>query len=199
MLKIYFVFLLVSVIGLLFSLFFDGDNDANVTDGLDGEHPDGFSHGDIQDSPKVFSMRVIFSFLLAFAIGGGAIFYHGGDILKQILVGLTAGVLTGAFTWGLTAILYKMQGSSSVSSDNFIGMSGDIVIGTTEAGKAKVRIITNSGPMEFLCKEFNDKKLKNGDLVSITGKMGHLLLVGKLIKPKVKKQIQVYIYKQLNN
>jgi membrane protein implicated in regulation of membrane protease activity len=172
MLKIYFVFLLVGLIGLLSSMLFDGDSDGDLADGADA--------GDsFDDSPKVFSLRVIFAFLLAFSIGGGAMYYSDKAIAGQIIVGLLSGVATGAFVWWLTKILYNMQGASNVDSDTFIGKTGDIVVGTTPGGKAKVRVSTISGPMELLCKEANDKKLKNGDLVKISGKMGTLLLVNK--------------------
>jgi membrane protein implicated in regulation of membrane protease activity len=171
MLKLYFVFLIAGFVGLLYSLIM-GDTDNDLSDGVDG--------GDsIDDSPKVFSFRVIFSFLLAFGIGGGSVFYSNGSLPLQLLVGFGAGVATGALTWWLTSILYKMQGASNVDSDEFIGKTGDIVVGTTDGGKAKVRVNTTSGPMEFLCKEANDNLLKNGDVVRISGKLGTLLMVSK--------------------
>lgn len=172
MLKIYFVFLLIGILGLLSSMIF-GDDDGDIADG-DLDAGDTFD-----DSPKVFSLRVIFSFLLAFAVGGGAMYYSDKSIGGQIIVGLLSGLATGAFTWWITSILYKMQGASNVSSDQLIGKSGDIVIGTTQTGKAKVRMSTINGPMELMCKEANDRKLKVGDLVKITGKMGTLLIVSK--------------------
>jgi hypothetical protein len=172
MLKLYFVFLIIGFFGLLSSMIFGGD-EGDLSDGS-------MDSGDtFDDSPKVFSFRVIFSFLLAFAIGGGGTYYSDGSILTQILVGMGAGLATGAFTWWLTSILYKMQGASNVDSDSFIGMSGDIVVGTTDAGRSKVRVNTTSGPMEFLCKESKDKKLKLGDLVQVSGKSGTILIVTK--------------------
>jgi len=172
MVKIYFVFLIIGFLGLLSSMIFGGD-EGDLSDGS-------LDSGDtFDDSPKVFSFRVIFSFLLAFAIGGGGTYYSGGSILTQILVGMGAGLATGAFTWWLTSILYKLQGASNVDSDSFIGMSGDIVIGTTDSGKAKVRLNTTSGPMEFLCKETTDKTLKSGDVVKVSDKAGTLLIVSK--------------------
>jgi len=174
MLKIYFVFLLVGAIGLLSSLLF-GD-----ADGMDGDLSDGFDAGDSVDgSPSIFSMRVIFAFLLAFGIGGGAMYYGEYGIGWQVLIGFLAGIGTGVFTWWIFKVLYKMQGASNVNSDDFVGMGGSITVGTSEAGKAKVRINSTSGPMELMCKEANDKKLKNGDLVKISGKIGTLLLVIK--------------------
>lgn len=181
MLKIYFAFLLVGIIGLGSSLIFDGDSDGDISDG-------DFDAGDtVHDSPKVFSLRVIFAFLLAFGIGGGAMYYSDRSLGAQILVGIAAGLATGAFTWWLTSILYKMQGASNVNSDNFIGMSGDIVIGTTTGGNCKVRLNTTGGQMELMCKEANDKKLKTGDLVNVSGKIGTLLIVSKITPPSKKK------------
>jgi len=174
MLKVYFVFLLIGAIGLLSSLLF-GDSD-----GMDGDLSDGIDAGDSVDgSPSIFSMRVIFAFLLAFGIGGGAMYYSDHGVGWQVIVGLLSGVLTGLFTWWMFKVLYRMQGASNVNSDNFVGMGGNITVGTSGAGKAKVRVNASTGPMELMCKEANDKKLKNGDLVKISGKIGTLLLVIK--------------------
>jgi len=174
MLKIYFVFLLVGAIGLLSSLLFGGDD-------IDGDLADGsMDAGDSVDgSPSIFSTRVIFAFLLAFGIGAGAMYYGDHGIGGQMIIGFLAGVGTGAFTWWIFKVLYRMQGASNVNSDDFVGMGGSITVGTSEAGKAKVRVNSTSGPMELMCKEANDKKLKNGDLVKISGKIGTLLLVSK--------------------
>lgn len=174
MLQIYFVFLIVGVVGLLSSLLFDGDADT-------GDLADGMDAGDSVDgSPKVFSLRVMFAFLLAFALGGGGMYYGDHGIGGQIIVGLTAGLATGLFTWWIFKFLYSMQGASNVNSDNFVGRTGDIVIGTTSTGKAKVRVSTLSGPLELMCKEANDVKLKSGDAVKISGKIGTLLMVTKI-------------------
>lgn len=174
MLKIYFVFLLIGFIGLLSSLLF-GDSDS-----IDGDLADGIDAGDSVDgSPKVFSLRVMFAFLLAFGIGGGAMYYADHGIGGQMIVGTLSGVGTGLFTWWIFKVLYKMQGASNVNSDDFVGKLGNITIGTSAAGKAKVKISSFGGPMELVCKEANDKKLKNGDTVRVSGKIGNLLLVTK--------------------
>ncbi len=174
MLKIYFVFLLIGLIGLLSSLLF-GD-----TDGIDGDLADGIDAGDSVDgSPKVFSLRVMFAFLLAFGIGGGAMYYSDHGIGGQMIVGILSGAGTGLLTWWLFKVLYKMQGASNVNSDDFVGKTASVTVGTSQAGKAKVRISSFGGPMELVCKEANDKKLKNGDSVKVSGKIGNLLLVTK--------------------
>lgn len=173
MLKLYFVFILLGALGLTYSLIFGGED---AHSGLD----DGADAGDtFDDSPKIFSFRVIFSFLLAFGIGGGAMFYSDKTIGPQIIVGLISGILTGAFSWWMMSILYKFQGASNVDSDDFIGHLGDIVIGTTPNGKSKVRVNALTGTIELLCKEENGLPLKIGDTVKISGKIGTLLIVSK--------------------
>jgi membrane protein implicated in regulation of membrane protease activity len=172
MIKVYFVFLLIGLMGLLSSMLF-GDADSDIHDGS-------LDSGDtFDDSPKVFSLRVIFSFLLSFGIGAGSVFYYGGNLASQLLTGLGAGVAIGALTWWITYMLYRMQGASNVDSDSFIGRSGNIVIGTTKDGNAKVKINTTSGPMEFLCRSSSGKKLRLGDTVTVVEKLGTLLLVNR--------------------
>ena len=173
MLAIYLVFSIIGFVGLGSSFLFDFDD---APDDL----ADGVDVGDsFDESPKVFSLRVIFAFLMSFAIGGGAMYFKDHSLGMQILVGFAAGAITGALVWWATSFLMKMQGASNVNSDNFIGKTGDISVGTSSAGKAKVRIATTSGPLEVMCKEANDKKLKHGDLVSVSGKIGTLLIVTK--------------------
>jgi membrane protein implicated in regulation of membrane protease activity len=174
MLNIYFVFFGLGFFGLLSSLIFGDADDGDLDDGID-------SGDTFDDNPKVFSLRVIFSFLMAFAIGGGSMYYAEKSDLLQILIGLVAGVLTGFVTWWITKQLYKFQGASNVNSDSFIGKSAEIVIPTSpESGKSKLRVSTINGPMELICKEQNNVKVKKGEIVKITGKVGTLLLVQKI-------------------
>jgi membrane protein implicated in regulation of membrane protease activity len=171
MANLYLIFIFIGLFGMLSSMIMGGDD----VD-LDGS----LEPGDVfDDSPKVFSLRVIFSFMLAFGIGAGAVYYYSGPTGYQLLTGMISGFAIGGLIWWLTSILYRMQGASNVNSDDFIGKIGDIVIGTTPSGKAKVRLSTTSGPMEFLCREANNVPLVNGDLVSVTRKAGTLLIVFK--------------------
>ena len=107
-------------------------------------------------------------------------YYSDHSIGWQVIVGLLAGVAIGGLTFWIFKALYRMQGASNVNSDDFIGKGGSITIGTSEAGKAKVRVSAAlGGSMELMCKEANGVELVNGDLVKISGKIGTLLLVTK--------------------
>jgi hypothetical protein len=173
MLAIYLVFIIIGFFGLGSSFIFDFDGGAD-------DLADGVDVGDtFNENPKIFSLRVIFAFLMSFSIGGGAMYFNDHHLTGQLLVGFGAGIVTAAFVWWITSILMKMQGASNVNSDNFIGKTGDISVGTSSSGKAKVRIATTSGPLEVMCKEANDKKLKHGDLVKVSVKIGTLLMVTK--------------------
>ncbi len=173
MLAIYLIFIIIGFVGLGSSFIFDFDDSPD-------DLADGVDVGDsFDESPKVFSLRVIFAFLMSFSIGGGAMYFNAHNLAGQLLVGFGAGLATAAFVWWITSILMKMQGASNVNSDNFIGKTGDISVGTSSSGKAKVRIATTSGPLEVMCKEANDKELKHGDLVMVSGKIGTLLMVNK--------------------
>lgn len=173
---IYIAFLAIGTFGLLSSLIF---GDAHGDFGHDFGHDfggDGHDGGDA-DSPKVFSLRVIFSFLMAFGIGGGAMYLSDKSIGGQIVVGLLSGVATGAITFYLTKLLYSFQGNSNIDSADFIGKSASVTVETTNTGSCQVRVDSGGGDQLFLAKEKNGNLLKQHETVKIVGRLGSTLIV----------------------
>lgn len=171
---IYLIFLGIGVLGLLLSIILGVDHDGEIGHDLN-INPD----GDYGDSPKIFSLRIIFSFLMSFAIGGGSMYLLEKSLGSQIIVGVLAGILTSAFVYYLMKFLYSQQGNSNVNSDSFIGKTGIVTIGTTKMGFSQVRINSQGGDELFMAKEANEKKLKKNDTVIVEGKIGTTLLVTK--------------------
>jgi hypothetical protein len=175
--QLYILFLVIGALGLLSSLIFgemhhdmDFHSDVHMDLGHDAGHA---------DSPKLFSLRVIFSFLMAFAIGGGALYLSGKPIGPQIIVGLIAGCGTGIGVWALMKAIYGFQGNSNIDSDNFIGKNAFVSIGTTNTGLAQVKLDTQGGDQLFMAQEANSKKLEKNEVVKITGRIGNTLIVSK--------------------
>jgi len=172
---IYLGFLGIGVLGLLISIIFGFEHD-----GGDIGHDFDVSHdGDHGDSPKIFSLRIIFSFLMAFAIGGGSMYLNEKSLSSQMVVGFLAGVVTAAFVYYLMKFLYSQQGNSNVNSDSFVGQTAVVTVGTTKMGLSQIRINSQGGDELFMAKESNGKELKQNDTVVIEGKIGTTLLVTK--------------------
>jgi len=131
------------------------------------------------DSASIFSMRTMSAGLVAFGVGAMIMLENGHTQGIQLLVGaITAGVV-GYLSYLLTKFMYSFQGSSNVSLAGVVGKKGIITIGTTINGTSQLRVDTINGPKEFTCKEVNENKLKISDNVTISDKIGNLLLVEK--------------------
>lgn len=171
MLTLYYVFIILGMLLLLFSLF-GGEGD------IDGFDVDVDVDTDL-DSTSVFSLRTIAAGLLSYG-GGSLIMYENGfSLIPQIIVGIIAGFAMIYFVYLITKFLYSQQGSSSISLSGVIGKTGIIIVGTTVNGTAQLKVDTLNGPQQFLCKEVNAGKLKVSDNVTINSQIGNLLIVEK--------------------
>jgi len=174
---IYITFLALGALGLLSSLIFGefhGDGDFGHEFSADGHDA-----GDA-DSPKLFSLRVIFAFLMAFGIGGGAMYLSDKSVGGQIIVGILSGVAAGAITFYIMKFLYAMQGNSNVDSNNFIGTLAYVTVETTNSGSCQVKVDSGGGDQLYLAKEKNSVLVKKNDTVKIVGRLGSTLIVEKV-------------------
>jgi membrane protein implicated in regulation of membrane protease activity len=174
---LYLLFLILGSLGLLSSLIFgEMHHDVHFGHGMD------FGHGDSghADSPRIFSLRVIFSFLLAFSIGGGSLYLNHEKLPLQILVGMTSGVLTGVGIWGLMKWIYGFQGESNIDSSSFVGKIAFVTIGTTNMGLAQVKLDSQGGDQLFMAQEESKKELFKNDKVKVVDRNGTTLIVQKL-------------------
>lgn len=175
---IYIAFLAIGGLGLLSSLIFGDFHDGDLHG--DFSHDIGGHDGDQADSPKIFSLRVIFAFLMAFGIGGGSMFLAERSLIGQLLVGFLAGIATGAVTYYIMKLLYSFQGNSNIDSANFIGKEATVTIETTGNGSCQVKLDTGGGDNLYIGKEKNSVPLKKYDVVKIVGILGNVLIVEKV-------------------
>jgi membrane protein implicated in regulation of membrane protease activity len=175
---IYIAFLAIGALGLLSSLilgeFGHGD--------LGGHEFSADGHGDAgdADSPKIFSLRIIFAFLMAFGIGGGAMYLADKPVGGQIIVGILSGIVTGAITYYIMKLLYSFQGNSNIDAANFIGKDATVTVETTNNGSCQVKLDTGGGDNLYMGKEKNSVPLKKYDVVKIVGQIGNVLIVEKV-------------------
>lgn len=174
---IYIAFLAIGGLGLLSSLIlgeFHGDVDFGHEFSADGHDA-----GDA-DSPKLFSLRVIFAFLMAFGIGGGSMYLSEQSVGGQIIVGILSGAATGAITYFIMKLLYSFQGNSNIDAVNFIGKDATVTVGTTNNGSCQVKLDTGGGDDLYIGKEKNSVYLRKYDVVKIIGRLGNVLVVEKV-------------------
>ena len=172
---LYFAFLLIGGIGLLGSLIF-GDFDGD----LDTDIGDNDISSSESDSPKILSLRVIFSFLVAFSIGAGSLYLGDKPLWQQIIVGFSSGIIISVLVYYFMRFLYSFQGVSNISSDDFINKNGIVTIGTTTNGLCQIEVDSSGGDRLFMAKENTDIYLRKNDVVKIIKRMGNILIVTKL-------------------
>lgn len=171
---IYIVFLAIGGLGLLSSLIFGDFDHGDLDHDFHGGHD-----GHDADSPKIFSLRVIFAFLMSFGIGGGSMFLADKSLVSQLIVGFLAGIATGAFTYYLMKFLYSFQGNSNLDSGTFIGKNAQVTVETTNSGSCQVKVDSGGGDQLFMAKEKNSEPLKLNEIVKIVGRLGTVLIVEK--------------------
>jgi len=176
---IYLLFLGIGGLGLLSSLIL-GELGHGDLGGHDFSHDLGHGDSGDADSPKLFSLRVIFAFLMAFGIGGGAMYLSDKSVGLQIVTGFLSGAATAVLTYYIMKFLYSQQGNSNLDAENFIGKQASVTVGTTNSGSCQIKIDTGGGDQLFLAKEKNSNPVKLHETVKIVGRLGSVLIIEKI-------------------
>lgn len=174
---IYLIFLIIGGLGLISSLIFGDFDHGDLSNDIG--HDFGHDAGDA-DSPKLFSLRIIFAFLMAFGIGGGSMFISDKSVGSQIIVGLLSGVFAAGITFYIMKILYSFQGHSNIDANDFIGKQASVTIETTNSGSCQIKIDTGGGDQLFMAQEKNGGRVKQNEIVKVVGRIGNVIVIEKL-------------------
>ena len=147
-----FLFLLISsVVGDLFNMLgFDFGAD------LDSGHDFG-----------VFDSRVISVFLTAFGGFGVIGTSLGYGAAGSSLFGLLGGVIFGAIVFFFGKFLYNQQSSSSVTMDDLIGRTAQVIVGIRPNQLGQISCRVGEERVEKVARAFGDTEIKAGELVRI--------------------------------
>ncbi len=147
-----FLFLLVSfLIGDLFeAIGFDFGTD------LDAGHDFG-----------VFDSRVISMFLTAFGGFGVIGVSLGYGAVGSSIAGLLGGVVFGTIVFYFGKFLYSQQSTSSVSMDDLIGRSAQVVVGIKPDGLGQISCRIGEEAVEKLARTAGGEEIKAGQIVRI--------------------------------
>ena len=155
-----FVFLLISlVVGDLF-------DSVGIDFGADG--PDGHA---------ALDSRVISVFVTAFG-GFGAIGIQVGlSIVASSLLGLGGGILFGGLVSLFGRFLLKQQSSSSVTTQQLIGRSAQVVVAITPGSLGQVSCRIGEERVEKLARARDNREIKAGATVRVDEVAGDSLIV----------------------
>lgn len=173
---LYFIFAGIGIIFLLLSMF-GGDfhSDINFEIGHDFD----ISNAEVSsDSPKIFSIRSIATFLLAFGIAGLLCVYMHKGIAVQLISGFISGGIVTFLYFLVMKLMYSMQGDSGIETSSLIGKQAVVTTPTTSTGILQVKVLSENGN-EYTAREINGKILKQNETVKILAFSSGILTVEK--------------------
>lgn len=131
------IFLAIGAVGLLFTLvsFLFGE----IFEAL--EFDGDFDHEIGHDGPGFFSVRVISIFITAFGGFAAIATSRGVGPLASSLIGIAGGVLLGGVVYFFARFLYSQQASSTISSDDLLGLTAQVIVSIPAGGAGQIRCI----------------------------------------------------------
>lgn len=166
------IFLGIGGLGFLFLLisFLLGDIFEAIGLGIDLNF-DG--HGDF----GLFDSRVISIFLTAFG-GFGAIGVSlGFGALVSSIFGIFGGIFLGALVFYIGRFLYRQQSSSSVTDEDLIGCSAQVVVGIQPNQIGQIAVKIGEERVEKIARSKDGSEIKYGEIVRIERIAGETVIV----------------------
>lgn len=115
----------------------------------------------------IFDSRVISIFLTAFG-GFGAIGASlGWGAAGGSLFGLFGGFFFGAIVFYFGKFLYSQQSSSSVSAEDLIGRTAQVIVNIKPDGLGQISCLIGEEKVEKLARTISGEEIKAGQLVRI--------------------------------
>lgn len=163
------MFITIFVVGfviLLLSMIFghDGDVDADV------DHP---GHG-----PSIFSVKMVALILVGFGGGGfGLRATTDAGMFAASMAGVGGAFVMGLIGWFILRAFYTSQASSTITDQDIIGSTGNLIDGIVEDGRGQVSCVLRGREITFLARSKDGQSIKRGVPVTIVAKTANTVTV----------------------
>lgn len=162
---LYIIFAAVGAIYLGFSLLTGSDAEVDLDVGdADFDISDAES---ATDSPSLFSLRTVATFLLGFGVAGIVTTFNDKTMTVQLLSGFGTGFGISLLYFLVMKGMYSMQGDSGTSTQSLIGKIAYITTPTTSSGISQVKVDLNGSTHEYTARSADGEKFKMNDKVKI--------------------------------
>jgi membrane protein implicated in regulation of membrane protease activity len=113
------------------------------------------------------SMKVISIFLVMFGASGALYLSYEDNLFTAIAVGLVVAFIFSFFVKKLLELLYRQQATSTITTDAFTGITGEVKIDIPEHGLGEIACIVRSKRIYIPAREKNNKSLCKNTVVRI--------------------------------
>ncbi len=146
----------------------DVDHDVGHEGGVD-------THGII----GIFSLRVIFTFVMGFGAAGAIALHYGAGYPIASVIGIAVGIVLAALMYGIMMLFIEQQASSVTETDSLVGCTGTVTVPIDKDGMGEVGVSIGGEYHTFTARAHDRGPLGKGIIVRIIGMTGSVLTVDK--------------------
>jgi len=149
-----------------------------------GHDADGDIGGDIDDvghGPSIFSVRMLSLLLVGFgAFGFGVRASTEAGMFVASMGGIGGAIVVGLIGYLIIRGFYSSQATSTVTDDDIIGCSGNLLDGIPEGGRGQVACVVRGREITFLARSQDGRPIKRGAAVKVVAKTSGVVTVTPL-------------------
>lgn len=178
--------MLLGEISEVFGDLFGGDHDFDGHD-VSGNTDHGGLHvaghdvhsGDISGlvTPSFFSFKFVLAFASGFGTTGAIATFKGYDVMTSSGFGILDGFVMAALTYGFVMFLASQQASLNISSNDFVGKDGIVIVDIPENGLGQILVEVGGSSLSKLAQSVDGKIIPERSRVVVTGNVGQVVLV----------------------
>lgn len=144
------------------------DHDTGHESGVD-------THGII----GIFSMRVIFTFIMGFGAAGAIALHYGAGYPIASVIGVAVGMVLAALMYGIMMLFIEQQASSVTPTDSLVGCTGTVTVPIDKGGMGEVGVSVAGEYHTFTARTHDCGTLAKGIAVRIVAASGSVVTVDK--------------------
>lgn len=115
----------------------------------------------------IFDSRVVSVFLAAFGFISALFIQFAFGTLVSTIFGLVSGIMLGGLVFAFGYFLYSQQASSSVSEEDMIGRTAQVIVGIRPESIGQISCLIGEERIEKIARARNGKEIKTGETVYI--------------------------------
>jgi membrane protein implicated in regulation of membrane protease activity len=127
----------------------------------------------------IFSLRVVFTFIMGFGAAGAIALHYGAGYPFASLIGVAAGMVLAALMYGIMLLFIEQQASSVTPTDSLVGCTGTVTVPIDKDAMGEVGVSVGGEYHIFTARAHGSASLSKGLAVRIVAVSGSVLSVDK--------------------